>query len=111
MPGPGDFVLLVGKHLCELSSSIRWAAFLDNEEIQEDLRAIAFELSSWLGNPLYAPDLFGLNAYLFDEHTMQEARIWLYREYGDPSSDMKSMLHDWKAENEYRKYYIDEFTD
>lgn len=111
MGGPGGLTLIIGKQLCELSSNVRWGTFLGNMKIRNHLRKISHELSGIFGNPIYAPDLFCLDAYLFDEESIREAKEWLLKEYGQPSDSIDEMAKDSQIRNEYRKYYIETFND
>ncbi|XEC97314.1 hypothetical protein AB6A23_12610 [Paenibacillus tarimensis] len=111
MGGPGGFVFYVGKHLCELSSYIRWGTFLESMEIQNHFRKISLEFSRIFGNPLYAPDLFCLDSYLFDEESIDEAKKWLIKEYGPPSNSINEMIIDSRKINEFRKYFIEDFKE
>lgn len=111
MGGPGGFNLYIGKHLCELSSYVRWGSFLDDQTIQNHFRRICSEFSSIFGNPLYAPEHFCLDSYLFDEDTMVDVREYLIRNYGEPSKTIKEMNLNKQMINEYKDYYIEDFND
>src|SRR5690606_36498367 len=77
--GPGGFELYIGRHLCELSAPVRWGTFLSNQLIQEKLRRISLELSKIFGNPIYAPDYFCLDSYLFDGDKMDTVNNYLLK--------------------------------
>ncbi|MBD8497248.1 hypothetical protein [Paenibacillus arenosi] len=111
MGGPGGFTFYLGKHLCELRSYVRWGNFLEEETIQNHFRKICFEFSYIFGNPLYAPDLFCLDSYLFDGETIVEVREYLARKYGGPSKTIKDMYTNYKLNQEYNNYFIEDFKD
>jgi len=109
--GPEGLELYIGKHLCELTSPIRWNTFLSDQLTQEKLRRISLELSKIFGYPIYAPDSFCLDSYLFDGNKIDKVNDYLIEKYGPPSSSLNEMLDDYIKNNEHRTYYFENFED
>ncbi|MDQ6418008.1 hypothetical protein RB620_01030 [Paenibacillus sp. LHD-117] len=105
--GPGGIVLYFGNHLCELSSPIRWKAFLSDQLVQEKVIKISLEFSKIFGLPLYAPDYFCLSSFLFDGNNMDDVKQYLIRKYGDAANTINEMWNDLKSSSEYKKYYFE----
>lgn len=111
--GPGGFSFTFNKSICEFRPCFRWYSFIENQELQFEIRTICKEISNYFGYnfAIYMGDNYCASDYVFEGRDMEYYKAALIRRFGNSKSTISELIQyssdGWKSEG----YFIDYFSD
>lgn len=112
--GPGGLDFIFNKNICEFNPCFRWYSFLDNPDLQLELRSICKEIADYFGFnfSIYIGDNYCTLDYVFEGRDMGYFKTALKRRFGETKGTLNELLVRlddgiWESEG----YFIDQFFD
>ncbi|NOU91388.1 hypothetical protein GC102_37535 [Paenibacillus sp. LMG 31460] len=113
--GPGGFDFIFNKHMCDFNSCFRWYSFLENPELQLELRSICKEIADYFSSDftIYIGDSYGALDYVFEGRDMEYYKADLIRRFGEDQTKctLEDLLERSDKERKSDGYFIDSFND
>jgi hypothetical protein len=111
--GPGGFSFTFNKNICEFRPCFRWYSFIENKELQFEIRTICKEISNYFGYnfAIYMGDNYCASDYVFEGRDIEYYKAALMRRFGKSKNTISELIQrfseGWKSEG----YFIDTFSD
>ncbi|MGO4183432.1 hypothetical protein AB4Z17_19840 [Paenibacillus sp. TAF43_2] len=111
--GPGGFRFIFNKYICEFSPCFRWHQFIENQELQLELRAICQEFADYFGYnfAIYMGDNYCALDYVFEGRNMDYYKAKLMSRFGKAKLSIGELIQKTNSGWESEGYFIDDFND
>ncbi|WP_342562214.1 hypothetical protein NST84_21670 [Paenibacillus sp. FSL R7-0345] len=111
--GPGGFSFIFNKNICEFQPCFRWYSFIENKELQFEIRTICKEISNYLGYnfTIYMGDNYCASDYIFEGRDMEYYKAELLRRFGKSKNTISELIQRSSGGWESEGYFIDYFSD
>lgn len=111
--GPGAFSFTFSKSICEFSSYFRWYSFIEDSELQLELRNICQEVAEYFGYEfsIYMGDNYCASDYVYEGREMQYYKTSLKKRFGEPKNTISELIMQTSNGWTSKGYYIDYFSD
>lgn len=111
--GPGGFSFIFNRFICEFSPCFRWYSFIENPELQLEIRNICKEIADYFGYhfAIYMGDNYCALDYVFEGRDMDYYKTALKRRFGPSKTTINELIEKSESGWKSKGYFVDYFKE